>query len=110
MEAAPPRFNKLRRASGPTEVKTSSIRFYPASYRRVGCALWNQSSFKSRNLFRRDFAYNFNRKIYCQIKTRFKAAIKVLLKPVINTNGNELSISLLKLIGFHLNCLHVANR
>lgn len=55
MEAAPPRFNKIRRASGPTEVKTSSIRFYPSCYRRVGVLC---------------FMILFNRKIYCQIKTR----------------------------------------
>jgi hypothetical protein len=36
MEALP-RFNKLRRASGPAEIDNNRIRFYPVSYsRRVG--------------------------------------------------------------------------
>jgi hypothetical protein len=56
MEALPPRFNKLRRASGPAEIDNNRIRFYPVSYsRRVG---FTPESFV------------FNLEIYCQIKNK----------------------------------------
>jgi hypothetical protein len=83
MEALPPRFNKLRRASGPAEIENNSIRFYPVSYnRRVGCTSIN-STFIKKRIFcvqSRDLLTN-KKLVFLQIPRSFLP------------HGNELSIT-----------------